>query len=114
MKKNNIIAEGNCGLTIELTIIDQYRLSDELTVVDTHDAECNAEAAWEQNKEEYAKSGEGWEEKNKLRRAFEEANPRPKPTITPDRLNQAHENILKFVRKFALDGDRTSNIFAEE
>lgn len=114
MKTNILIAEANCGITVELNIVDQYRLTDELAIIDTHKAECDAEEAWEQKRNEAEKPGENWEERNKLRRAFEEANPRPKPTITPDRLNQAHENILKFVRKFALDGDRTSNIFAEE
>lgn len=113
MKKQNIIAEGNCGLTIELTIVDQYRLTDELAVIDTHKAECDAEQEWEQKRNEAEKPGENWEARNKLRRAFEEANPRPRPTIPLDRLNQAYENILKFVRKFALEGDRVSNIFAD-
>lgn len=113
MKKQIITSEGPCGITIELSIIDQYRLTDELAIIDLADAEMKASADWENARNEARNKGADWEERNKLAKAYDESNPAPKPTITPDRLQMAHQNILKFVRKFALEGERKSNIFED-
>jgi hypothetical protein len=113
MKKQIITSEGPCGITIEMSIIDQYRLTDELAIIDLADAEMKASADWEAARNEARNKGADWEERNKLAKAYDEANPAPKPTITPDRLQMAHQNILKFVRKFALEGERKSNIFED-
>jgi hypothetical protein len=113
MKKQIITSEGPCGITIEMSIIDQYRLTDELAIIDLADAEMKASANWEVARNEARNKGADWEERNKLAKAYDEANPAPKPTITPDRLELAHKNILKFVRKFAIEGERQSNIFED-
>ena len=111
MKKQINTCEGPCGITIEMSIIDQYRLTDELAVIDLADAEMKASADWEVARNEARNKGADWKEREQLAKAYDEANPAPKPTITPDRLNLAHQNILKFVRKFALDAERKSDIF---
>lgn len=113
MKKQINTCEGPCGITIELTIIDQYRLTDEIAVIDLADEERQAIADWESARNEARSKGSDWKEREQLGKAYDESNPAPVPTITPDRLNMAHMNILKFVRKFALEGSRTSNIFED-
>mgnify|MGYP007013888074 CR=1 FL=1 len=114
MKKQSIIAEATCGITITMETIDQYRLTDEIAIIDANKAFTDKLNEWEKNKNDAGKSGENWEDKNRLKREFEESNPRPEPTITSDRLNQAYENILTFARKFAIDDMRVSNIFENE
>lgn len=111
MKKQINTCEGPCGITVELSIIDQYRLTDELAVIDLADAEMKASVDWDAARDEARNKGADWKEREQLAKAYDEANPRPKPTITPDRLDLAHQNILKFVRKFALDAERKSDIF---
>lgn len=113
MKKQINTCEGPCGITVELSIIDQYRLTDELAVIDLADAEMKASADWERARNEARNKGADWKEREQLAKAYDEANPAPKPTITPDRLTLAHQNIMKFVRKFALDAERKSNIFED-
>ena len=113
MKKQIITSEGPCGISVELSIIDQYRLTDELNVIDLADAEMKASADWEAARNEARNKGADWKEREQLAKAYDEANPAPIPTITPDRLELAHKNILKFVRKFAIEGERKSNIFED-
>jgi len=111
MKKQNIIAEGHCGITVELSIVDQYKLTEELAIIDLAEAETKASANWENARNEARNKGADWKEREQLAKAYVEANPAPVPTITPDRLNLAHQNIVKLARKLALEGERRSNIF---
>lgn len=112
MKKQINTCEGPCGITVELSIIDQYKLTEEIAIIDLAEAEMKASADWEK---ERIKIGDGqkisWSEREQLRKEYDETHPAPKPTVTPDRLMLARQNILKLVRKFALESERRSNIF---
>jgi len=109
MKKQNIIAEGHCGLTVTLNLMDQYAITHAVERMEQHQAQEAAHKEWYEKRKV-----ERWDRKlsTEEARAWDAQNPEP----TVDQWNWEEEMlpIYTFLKKLTLPKGSEATVFDPE
>ena len=108
MKKQSIIAQGHCGLTVELNLMDQYAISH---AVERYDKYLEAKKVHEEWAERRNKE-KVWNMEREARKEWEIANPEPE-FIQPT-WEEELKPIYTFLRKLILPEGSKATVFDEE
>ena len=109
MKKQNIIAEGHCGLTVTLNLMDQYAITHAVERMEQHQAEKAAHDEWAEKRRE-----ERWSRKLTSEEAAAWDAQNPEPTVDQWNWEEEMLPIYTFLKKLTLPKGSEATVFNPE
>lgn len=108
MKKQSIIAQGHCGLTVELNPMDQYAINQVVETYDKYLEDKKRHEEWQ----ELRRKDNVWNMDKEVRKTWDAEH--PEPEFLQPNWDEELKPVYTFLRKLTLPNGIKATVFDEE